>query len=89
MTTSYAVLGQFGDAIRFIFEGQTSTEGTHVGGSQFLDLLWEHLKLTLRGHGRGVRDRRSRSGSGSGTSAGPASWRSASRTSAARCPASP
>ncbi len=47
MTTSYAVLGQFGDAIRFIFEGQTSTEGTHVGGSQFLDLLWEHLKLSF------------------------------------------
>ncbi len=31
MTTSYAVLGQFGDAIRFIFEGQTTSEGTHVG----------------------------------------------------------
>ena len=47
MTTTYAVLGEFGDAISFIFQGQTSTEGTHVGGSQFLDLTWEHLKLTF------------------------------------------
>jgi len=47
MTTSLAFLGQFGDAIRFIFEGETSREGTQIGGSQFLELTWEHVKLTL------------------------------------------
>jgi osmoprotectant transport system permease protein len=47
MTATYAVLDQFGDALRFIFEGETTREGTEVGGSQFLDLTWEHLKLTL------------------------------------------
>ncbi len=46
MTTTLAVLGDFGDAIQYIFEGETSREGTHVGGSQFLDLTWEHVKLS-------------------------------------------
>ncbi len=47
MSTPLAFLGQFGDAFQFIFEGETSREGTQVGGSQFLELTWEHLKLTL------------------------------------------
>ena len=47
MSTSLAVLGEFGDAIEFIFEGRETQEGTDVGGSQFLELTGEHLKLTL------------------------------------------
>jgi osmoprotectant transport system permease protein len=47
MSTSLAVLGEFGDAIEFIFEGTTTREGNDVGGSQFLELTWDHLKLTL------------------------------------------
>jgi osmoprotectant transport system permease protein len=47
MTAGYAVLGQFGDAISFIFQGETTREGVDVGGSQFLDLTWEHIKLSL------------------------------------------
>lgn len=47
MTTTLAFLGQFGDAISFIFEGETTREGTEVGGSQFLDLTWEHVKLSV------------------------------------------
>ncbi|MEA2402438.1 MAG: osmoprotectant transport system substrate-binding protein opuBD [Thermoleophilaceae bacterium] len=51
MSATYAVLGQFGDAVRFIFEGETTREGADVGGSQFLDLTWEHLKLTFAAMG--------------------------------------
>jgi osmoprotectant transport system permease protein len=47
MTTTLAVLGDFGDAIEYVFEGRTTTEGTEVGGSQFLDLTWDHLELTF------------------------------------------
>jgi len=47
VTTTFAFLGQFGDAFEFIFKGQTTREGTEVGGSQFLELTWEHLKLTF------------------------------------------
>ena len=46
MTTTLAFLGQFGDAIQFIFQGETSREGTQIGGSQFLELTWEHVKLS-------------------------------------------
>ncbi len=46
MTTHLAFLGQFGDAFQFIFQGETSREGTQVGGSQFLELTWEHVKLS-------------------------------------------
>jgi osmoprotectant transport system permease protein len=42
-----AFLGQFGEALQFIFEGETSREGAEIGGTQFLELTWEHLKLTL------------------------------------------
>ena len=47
MSATYAVLGEFGDAVQFIFQGETTREGAEVGGSQFLDLTWEHLKLSL------------------------------------------
>ncbi len=47
MSTTIAFLGDFGDAIQFIFQGETTQEGTEVGGSQFLELTWEHLKLTF------------------------------------------
>ena len=45
--TTLAFLGQFGDAIQFIFQGETSREGTQIGGSQFLELTWEHVELSL------------------------------------------
>jgi osmoprotectant transport system permease protein len=47
MSSTLAVLGEFGDAIEFIFEGTTTREGNDVGGSQFLELAWEHMKLVL------------------------------------------
>jgi osmoprotectant transport system permease protein len=47
MSTTPAFLGEFGDAIEFIFEGTTTREGNDVGGSQFLELTWEHMKLSL------------------------------------------
>jgi osmoprotectant transport system permease protein len=47
VTVPLAVLNEFGDAIGYIFHERTSREGTRVGGGQFLDLTWEHLKLSL------------------------------------------
>lgn len=48
MSATLAFLGQFGDAVDFIFNARESRAGgAEVGGSQFLELLWEHLKLTL------------------------------------------
>jgi osmoprotectant transport system permease protein len=47
MNVPLAVIDQFGDAIDYIFNARTSREGTRVGGSQFLELTWEHLKLSL------------------------------------------
>jgi len=44
--TTIAFLDQFSDAVRFIFEGETTREGADVGGSQFLDLLGAHLALS-------------------------------------------
>jgi osmoprotectant transport system permease protein len=46
-----AFLGQFGDAFDFIFNGRKSVEGQSVGGSQFLDLAWTHMKLSLAAMG--------------------------------------
>jgi osmoprotectant transport system permease protein len=51
MTTTLAILGQFGDAISYIFQGETTREGADVGGSQFLELTWEHLKLSFAAMG--------------------------------------
>lgn len=47
MSTTLAFLGQFGDAFQFIFQGETTKEGTEVGGSQFLELTRDHLELTI------------------------------------------
>ena len=55
MTTTLAFLGDFGDAIEYIFSSRETREGTTVGGTQFLELTWEHLKLTLRRDGDRVR----------------------------------
>jgi osmoprotectant transport system permease protein len=48
MTTTFAFLGQFGDAIDFIFnERESPAGGAQVGGlAEMWDLMWEHLKLS-------------------------------------------
>jgi osmoprotectant transport system permease protein len=47
MTTTLAVLGDFGDALEFIVQSRDSPAGgARVGGAENLPLLWEHLKLT-------------------------------------------
>jgi osmoprotectant transport system permease protein len=51
VTTQLAFLGQFGDAIGFIFHQRKSVEGQPVGGTQFLDLAWQHMKLSLAAMG--------------------------------------
>jgi osmoprotectant transport system permease protein len=45
VTATPAFAGEFGDALRLIFEGETTREGAEVGGSQFLDLALDHLAL--------------------------------------------
>jgi osmoprotectant transport system permease protein len=46
MTTTMAILGDFGRGVDFIFHGRESQAGgTTVGGSDNFPLLWEHLKL--------------------------------------------
>ena len=74
MSATLAFLGEFGDAIDFIFNSRESQAGgAQVGGCELLPLLWTHLKLTAAGDGD--RDRRSRCRSGS-CSATPAAARS-------------
>jgi osmoprotectant transport system permease protein len=48
MSTTMAVLGEFGDAIQFIFdERESPAGGARVGGlSEIWELMWEHLKLS-------------------------------------------
>jgi osmoprotectant transport system permease protein len=45
MTHTFAALGEFGDAINFIFTSRENQRGSPVGGSHNLPLIWEHLKL--------------------------------------------
>ena len=45
MTTTLAALGEFGDAIDFIFTSREHQRGSPVGGAHNVPLLWEHLKL--------------------------------------------
>jgi osmoprotectant transport system permease protein len=45
MTLTFAALGEFGDAISFIFTSREHQRGSPVGGAHNLPLLWEHLKL--------------------------------------------
>jgi len=42
----FAVLGDFGGGISFIFTSRQSRGGAEVGGAHNLDLLWTHLQLT-------------------------------------------
>jgi osmoprotectant transport system permease protein len=48
MSTTLAVLGEFGDAIDFIFDERPSPAGgTDVGGlAEMWELMWPHLKLS-------------------------------------------
>jgi len=42
-----SIASDFGDAFEFIFQGtESKSGGSQVGGSQLLDLLWDHLKLS-------------------------------------------
>jgi osmoprotectant transport system permease protein len=45
MTYAFAALGEFGDAISFIFSSREHQRGSPVGGSHNLPLIWEHLKV--------------------------------------------
>jgi osmoprotectant transport system permease protein len=45
VTHAFAALGEFGDAISFIFSSRENQRGSPVGGSHNLPLLWEHLKV--------------------------------------------
>ena len=51
VSATLAFVGDFADALEFVFEGRESREGTQVGGGQFLELTAEHLKLTLAAMG--------------------------------------
>jgi osmoprotectant transport system permease protein len=46
MTTTLAFLGEFGDAIEFIFTTRETSGGGEAGGKELLDPLWEHVKLS-------------------------------------------
>jgi osmoprotectant transport system permease protein len=48
MSTTMAVLGEFGDAVQFIFdERESPAGGAQVGGlGEMWELMWEHLKLS-------------------------------------------
>ena len=55
MSTTVAFLGQFGDAIEFIFQSRESRAGgARIGGGENLPLLWEHLKVTAAAMGIAV-----------------------------------
>ena len=48
MTWAATIVDQFGDAFEFIFTEQESRAGgSAVGGSQLLELLWDHIKLSF------------------------------------------
>jgi osmoprotectant transport system permease protein len=51
MSLTLAALGEFGDAISFIFKAREHQRGSPVGGSHNLPLLWEHLKLSAAAMG--------------------------------------
>jgi osmoprotectant transport system permease protein len=47
MSQTLAFLGEFGDALEFIFSSDESRAGgSRVGGGENLPLLWDHLKVT-------------------------------------------
>ena len=49
MSTTIAFLGQFGDAVDFVFnERESPAGGSQVGGlGEMWELTWEHLKLSI------------------------------------------
>ena len=49
MNAPIAFLGDFADAFEFIFSERQGSGGADVGGLNNLDLLWEHLKLSVAG----------------------------------------
>jgi osmoprotectant transport system permease protein len=51
---TFAVLGDFGDAVSFIFTSRQSRGGAEIGGAHNLDLLWTHLELTLASMGLAI-----------------------------------
>ena len=55
MAPVIALLGEFGDAIDFIFRARESRAGgAEIGGSENLTLLWEHLKVTAAAMAVGI-----------------------------------
>jgi osmoprotectant transport system permease protein len=42
---TFAFLGDFGDAVSFIFTSRRSRGGAEIGGAHNLSLLWTHLEL--------------------------------------------
>ena len=50
----FAVLGDFGDAISFIFTSRQSRGGAEIGGAHNLGLLWTHLELTFASMGLAI-----------------------------------
>jgi osmoprotectant transport system permease protein len=51
MSATFAALGEFGDALAFIFSERENQRGVPVGGTHNLSLLWEHLKLSAAAMG--------------------------------------
>ncbi|MEX2194696.1 MAG: ABC transporter permease [Thermoleophilaceae bacterium] len=47
MIDTLAFLGEFGDAVDFIFNTRETREGREVGGSQFAELTWTHVQLSV------------------------------------------
>jgi osmoprotectant transport system permease protein len=51
---TFAVLGEFGDAISFIFTSRQSRGGAEIGGAHNLSLLWTHLQLCAASMGLAI-----------------------------------
>lgn len=51
MIDTLAFLGEFGDALDFIFDTRETREGREVGGTQFLELTWTHVQLSVAATG--------------------------------------
>lgn len=55
MATVIALLGDFADAVDFIFRARESPAGgAQIGGAENLHLLWEHLKVTAAAMAVGI-----------------------------------
>ena len=74
-------MSAFGDAFDYLLHERVPEENAEpVGGDQVLDLIADHLELSLVADGHRLRVRRSRSGSCWGTPDAASSWPRASRT---------